>query len=211
DARDDARRADGARSDADLDGVRARIDERASGLGGRDIARDDLAIGPSRLDALHRVEHALRVSVRRVHHHQVDSRLAQRRDAVERVGRGADRGANPQPAAAVLAGARKLVGLLEVLDGDHADQLVGAVHHQELLDPVLVQERANFFTRPTSRACASMPMLLWITPMPPSWAIAMERRASVTVSMAADSRGTFRRMPRVTRVERSTSRGRISE
>ena len=70
---------------------------------------------------------------------------------------------------------------------------------------------SNFFTRPTSRACASMLMLLWITPMPPSWAIAMARRASVTVSMAADSRGTFRRMPRVTRVERSTSRGRISE
>ena len=75
----------------------------------------------------------------------------------------------------------------------------------------LMTPLSNFFTRPTSRACASMVMLLWMMPMPPSWAMVIARRASVTVSMAADSSGTFSRMRRVTRVERSTSRGRISE
>ncbi len=75
----------------------------------------------------------------------------------------------------------------------------------------LITPLSNFLTRPTSRACASMVMLLWMIPMPPSCAMVIARRASVTVSMAAEIRGTFRRMRRVTRVERSASRGRISE
>ena len=33
--------------------------------------------------------------------------------------------------------------------------------------------------------------VLWMIPMPPSWAIAIARRASVTVSMAADTSGRF--------------------
>ena len=42
DAGDDPRRADRARADADLDRVRAGIDQRLRGLGGRDVAGDDL-------------------------------------------------------------------------------------------------------------------------------------------------------------------------
>ena len=41
DARDDARRADRARADADLDRRRARLDQRLGALGGRDVAADD--------------------------------------------------------------------------------------------------------------------------------------------------------------------------
>ena len=52
-----------------------------------------------------------------------------------------------------------------------------------------------------------MVMFLWMMPMPPSCAMVMARRASVTVSMAAESSGTFRRMRRVSWVQRSTSRG----
>ena len=37
-------------------------------------------------------------------------------------------------------------------------------------------------------------MFLWMTPMPPSCAMAMAMRASVTVSMAADSSGMLSRM-----------------
>ena len=84
--------------------------------------------------------------------------------------------------------------------------MVGGTVIGSLMTPL-----SNFFTRPTSRAWASMLMLLWMMPTPPSWAMLMARRASVTVSMAADMSGTFRRIRRVMRVERSTSRGRISE
>ena len=70
---------------------------------------------------------------------------------------------------------------------------------------------SNFLTRATSAAWPAMVMLLWMMPMPPSCAMVMARRASVTVSMAAETSGRFRRMSRVRRVPRSTSRGRISE
>ena len=68
-----------------------------------------------------------------------------------------------------------------------------------------------FLTRPTSRAWSAAVMFLWTMPMPPSWAIVIARRASVTVSIAAETNGRLRRMPRVSRVERSTSRGSTSE
>ena len=50
---------------------------------------------------------------------------------------------------------------------------------------------SNFLTRATSAAWPSMVMLLWTMPMPPSCAMVMARRASVTVSMAAETSGRF--------------------
>ena len=47
--------------------------------------------------------------------------------------------------------------------------------------------------------------------MPPSWASAIARRASVTVSIAAETSGRLRRMFREREVERSVSRGRTLE
>ena len=41
---------------------------------------------------------------------------------------------------AVLAGVRKIRGLLDVLDRDHAAQLEGIVDHQHLFDAMLVQQ-----------------------------------------------------------------------
>ena len=66
-------------------------------------------------------------------------------------------------------------------------------------------------TRSTSSACRSTDMFLWTTPTPPSRAMAMAMPASVTVSMAAETRGTRRAMRRVSRVATSTSLGCTSE
>ena len=82
----------------------------------------------------------------------IDAGLAQRRDAIERVRRRADRRADAQRAALVLAGAREFGGLLEVLHGDHAGQLVVAVDDQHLLDAVLVQQRRALLPSARSRA-----------------------------------------------------------
>ena len=68
-----------------------------------------------------------------------------------------------------------------------------------------------FLTRTTSRAWASMVMFLWMMPRPPSCAMVMARRASVTVSMAAEIIGMPRRMRRVSWVDKSTSRGNTLE
>ena len=48
-----------------------------------------------------------------------------------------------------------------------------------------------FLTASTSRAWRSVLMFLWMMPMPPSRAMAMASRASVTVSMAAETSGIF--------------------
>jgi hypothetical protein len=63
----------------------------------------------------------------------------------------------------------------------------------------LMMPLSYFLTRRTSRGLRSMDMFLWMMPMPPSWAMAMARRASVTVSIAADTSGIFRSMSRVRR------------
>ena len=70
---------------------------------------------------------------------------------------------------------------------------------------------SNFLTIETCWACCSIVMFLWMMPMPPSCAMAMASRDSVTVSMAADRIGMFSVMSAVRRVLRSTSRGSTSE
>ena len=64
------------------------------------------------------------------------------------------------------------------------------------------------FTRCTSAACTSMGRLRWITPMPPTRAMAMAIGASVTLSMAADTRGTASSMSPAKRAVVSTGSGR---
>mmetsp|Transcript_66963 Transcript_66963/g.146025 ORF Transcript_66963/g.146025 Transcript_66963/m.146025 type:complete len:241 (-) Transcript_66963:144-866(-) len=62
-----------------------------------------------------------------------------------------------------------------------------------------------FFTLATSSACTSAERLVWMTPMPPSRAIAMAMFDSVTVSIGLDTIGVFRAMFREKRDSRVTS------
>ena len=52
----------------------------------------------------------------------------------------AGRRGDAQPAELVLVGERMRLRLVHVLDGDQADAAIGLVHHQQLLDPVPVQQ-----------------------------------------------------------------------
>jgi hypothetical protein len=63
-------------------------------------------------------------------------------------------------------------------------------------------------TLATSAACCFGVRFLCTKPMPPSWASAIARRASVTVSIAAETSGRLRRMLREREVARLVSRGR---
>ena len=85
--------------------------------------------------------------MRGINDDEVDAGFAKRSNAIQGVRRGSDRGANAQPAAIVLRSAREFRRFLEVLHRDHADELVIAVHHQHLLDAVLVQEGQHLFLR----------------------------------------------------------------
>ena len=68
-----------------------------------------------------------------------------------------------------------------------------------------------FLTRRTWAACSSMVRFLWITPIPPSWAIAMAIADSVTVSMAEETSGICRLIERVSRVPVETAVGSTCE
>ncbi len=233
------------------------------------------------------------MAVRGIDDEHVDARFDQRLDALLGIAADADRRADAQPLAIVLARVRIVARLLDVLDRDEAAQAERIVDDQHLLDAMLVQQRehfvlgrafahghqtilarhdvldrivgllleaqiavghdadellavddrhagdvvcardlhdfadrrrpaptvigsritpdSNFLTRRTSAAWRSIVMFLWMMPMPPDCAIVIARRASVTVSIAAETIGRFRRIVRVRRVPRSTSRGSTSE
>ncbi len=118
-----------------------RVDQRGGALAGGDVAGDQLDVGEGLAQARAGLQHARAVAVGGVDHQDVDLGLDQRPGAIHRVGRGADRGADPQAAEIVLAGVGELVGLLDVLDGDQPVQRAVLVDHQQLLDPVAVEQR----------------------------------------------------------------------
>ena len=63
----------------------------------------------------------------------------------------AGRGGDAQAALLVLAGVRMGLRLLHVLDGDQADAAIGVVDHQQLLDPVAVQQAPGLVRRDVGR------------------------------------------------------------
>ena len=75
----------------------------------------------------------------------------------------------------------------------------------------LIIPDSNRFTFLTSIACDSIDMFLWITPMPPSWAMAIASLPSVTVSIAAEIIGVFKVILLVSFEVKLTSFGRTSE
>ena len=140
DSGDDARRADGTGSDADLDGVGAGVDQRLRALGGRNVAGHDAHGIRQLLGPGDGVEHALRVAVRGIDDEQIDAGIDQPLSALETVIADAGGGRDAKPPLSVLGGVRVQLRLLAVLDGDEADAVVVGVHDEELLDAALVQQ-----------------------------------------------------------------------
>ena len=66
---------------------------------------------------------------------------------------------------------------------------------------------SNFFTWRTASACSSGDRLRWMTPMPPACAMAIARRASVTVSIAAETIGVEEDRGAISLVRTSVSPG----
>ena len=143
-ARDDAGGADRARAHAHLHRVGAGVEQRQRGVAGDDVAADHLQVGEGALHPGHAVNDALRMAVRGVHHHHVHAGRHQGRDARLGVAAHAHRGANEQLFVGVLGGEGVVARLLDVLDGDQAAQREAVVHHQHLLDAVLVHQLQDF-------------------------------------------------------------------
>ena len=150
DAGDDSRRANRPGPDAGLYRVRSRLGERLGGLGGGDVAGDDLDV-EALLDPPHRVDHRVRVAVGGVDDEHVDVLLDEGLGTLERVLADADGGGDPEPPLLVLRGERILDALLDVLDRDQALQVAAAVDDRELLDLVPVEDRPRVVERRPDR------------------------------------------------------------
>ena len=77
DARHHAGGADGARPDADLDGVRSGVDQRLGAAFRGDIAGNDLNPVGQLLHAFHGLQDSVGMTVRGVDHHGVHARIHQ--------------------------------------------------------------------------------------------------------------------------------------
>ncbi len=78
--------------------------------------------------------------MRGVDYDEIHARLAERSNAVHGVMGRSDRSAYAQATAVVLRSAGEFRRFLEVLHGDHADELVFTIYHEHFFDAVLVQE-----------------------------------------------------------------------
>jgi hypothetical protein len=130
DTGDDAGGADRPRTDADLDGISAGIDQRLRALLRRDIAGDDLHRVGEPLDAVDRFQHPRGMTMRGVHHDDVDPGVDQPLGALKTALADRGRRRHPQPALRVLAGQRMGDRLFHVLHGDEADAAVLIVNDQ---------------------------------------------------------------------------------
>ena len=140
DAGDDARRADRARADADLDRIGAAVDQRPRRLAGRDVAGDHLRLVRQPLHRGDGLQHHLRMAVRRVDHDHVAAGREQPLGALEALVADGRRRRDAQPPLIVLAGERIEPRLLDVLHRDEADAIVVGIDDQELLDAMLMQQ-----------------------------------------------------------------------
>ena len=139
----DAGGADGPRPDTGFHSVHARLDQRLRAFAADHVAGDQphvRVVGPQPLDPL---DDPAAVAVCGIHHQHIDTGFTQERRPLLGIGARAHRRADPQGAPAVVAGVRKIAGFLEVLGGYQTLQLKVLVHHQHLLDAVLVKQRQD--------------------------------------------------------------------
>nr|BFE81980.1 hypothetical protein GCM10020093_045810 [Planobispora longispora] len=118
--------AHGARPDADLEDVRARLDQVAHAAGGDDVARGDGHPGVERADGLQGRDHLFLVAVRGVHDQAVDPGLQQLLRLGGHVAVDADGGGDAEPAPGV-DGRRVEGGPQRAGPGQDADQAAVAV------------------------------------------------------------------------------------
>jgi len=139
-AGDDARRADGSRSDTDFDGVGAGLSQHFGSCACGDVAYDDVHILETGFGFAQFFDNVFRVAVGGVDDDGVDASLDEGFHAVECVVRHADACGHAEAAFGVLAGHGLVFGFRNIFIGDQADKSSFAVDDRELLNLVFLQD-----------------------------------------------------------------------
>ena len=132
-ARRHPRRAAAAGPDADLDAVGSALEQKPRALGGGDVAGDHLDLAEPLAELAHGPLHHDRVAVSDVDDEDVHAGSHELGRALQIVARGADRGADAQPALLVARGKRQAPLVHQVARRDQAEQPSAVVDERKLL------------------------------------------------------------------------------
>jgi hypothetical protein len=149
DTGDDARGADRAWANADLDAVGAAFHQRQCRRAGGDVAADHVHTGVVLLDPTHALDHAGAVAVGGVDHQHVDAGARQQFDTLFGAFTDTDRGADAQLAESIARRVRKARLFGDVFHRHQATQFERVVDDQHPLQLVAVHQRLAFFERST--------------------------------------------------------------
>ena len=139
--------ANRARANADLDRIGARLHQGQSSGASGDVATHHIDVRVVLLDPAHPVDHALAVTVRRVHHDGVHTGAHQGFHALFGALAHPDRRAHAQLALGVASGVGETGLFGDVFHGDQALELKGVIDHQQALDLVLVEQHLGLGQR----------------------------------------------------------------
>ena len=128
-------------ADADLDPINAALQQKASAIGGRDVAGHELDVAEPLAKLFDCVRHDAGVAVRDVDDDDIDLGSQQFRRPFKIVALCADRRTDPQPALSVSRGKGQLALHDEILGGDQSSQGAVGIQERKLLDLVRPQRR----------------------------------------------------------------------
>ena len=127
-SRDDAGGADGARTNANFNHIRACICQSDGGFGGGDIAADDDEFRELAAQFAHAVKHTFGMTVGSIHHQHVHTCFGEQFDAFITVATGTNGCANAQAFVTVLAGEGVVPRTAQVFHGNKTFQAVFVVN-----------------------------------------------------------------------------------
>ena len=121
------------------------IGQRTRCIGRGNVAADDLYVWVVFLDPLHAIQHALRMTMRRIDDDHVHTGFGQQLNALFRTGTHADGRARAQATRGIFRCIRVFGGFEDIFDGNQTVQLVFIIDHQHALDAMLVHQRLGVF------------------------------------------------------------------
>ena len=145
DAGYNARGADRARPDADLDRIHAGIHQRLGAVRGGDIAGQHLGLIAQFLDRADGVEHAFAVAVRGIDNDHIDTSRQQRLGTRQAIVTDTRRGGNAQTPLFILGRVGKILRALNIAHRHHADAAILLINNKKLFNAVAVQQPFGLF------------------------------------------------------------------
>ena len=140
-ARHDARGANAARANTDLDSVRARLHQRQRRSACGDVAADHVNLWIVLFDPAHPLNHAFAMAVRGVNHQRIHAGAYQRLYPLLSTLAHAHGSTYAQLAVRVARSVGKAGLFGDVFDRDDALELKSGVDHQQALQLMFVQQR----------------------------------------------------------------------